>query len=167
MAWLHKFSDFQQRKFKNGRWPCIIRTWTVLVVWRLYETVLVVWRSNKTGCAQSWSGLHVRLYLGSRTVSHGLVRSLIWLYTDMAPVPVFKKFWKSYTAFTDTLEWPECNSDKATVGSVVCTVYTDGQTYKPCVLCETGLKHKCHHSLNQFLNLLLVQISDIRVSTLL
>ena len=22
----------------------------------------------------------------------------------------------------DTLEWPECNSDKATVGSVVCTV---------------------------------------------
>ena len=23
--------------------------------------------------------------------------------------------------------------------SVVCTVYTDGQPYKPCVLCETGL----------------------------
>ena len=34
----------------------------------------------------------------------------------------------------------ECNTDKATVGSVVCTVYTDGQPYKPCVLCETGLK---------------------------
>ena len=43
-------------------------------------------------------------------------------------------------AFTDTLEWPECNSDKATVGSVVCMVYTDGQPYKPCVLCETGFK---------------------------
>ena len=38
----------------------------------------------------------------------------------------------------DTLEWPKCNSDKAKVGSVVCTVYTDGQPYKPCVLCETG-----------------------------
>ena len=45
-------------------------------------------------------------------------------------------------AFTDTLQWPECNSDKATVGSVVCTVYTGGQPYKPCVLCETGLT--CH-----------------------
>ena len=43
-------------------------------------------------------------------------------------------------AFTDTLEWPKCNSDKATVGSVVCTVYTDGQPYKPCVLGETGLR---------------------------
>ena len=70
----------------------------------------------------------------SHTVSHGLVRSLIRLYTDMAPVKSFK----SYTAFTDTLEWPECNSDKATVGSVVCTVYTGGQPYKPCVLCQTG-----------------------------
>ena len=38
----------------------------------------------------------------------------------------------------DTLEWPEGNWDKATIGSVVCTVYTDGQPYKPCVLCETG-----------------------------
>ena len=44
-------------------------------------------------------------------------------------------------AFTDTLEWPKCDSDKATVGSVVCTVYTDGQPYKPCVQCETGFKH--------------------------
>ena len=76
----------------------------------------------------------------SRTVSHGLVRSLIRLYTDMAPMSVFEKFLKSFTAFTDTLEWPECNSDKATVGSVVCTVYTDRQPYKPCVLCQTGLK---------------------------
>lgn len=115
----------------SGRtWPCIIRTWTVLVVWRSYETVLVVWRSYKTVCtlvwivrwscdirvlirvldvglgngftrfhtiyirywhgwAHSWSGLHVRLYIRSRTVSHGLVRSLIRSYTDMAPVPVF------------------------------------------------------------------------------
>ena len=46
----------------------------------------------------------------------------------------------------DTLEWPEYNSDKATVGSVVCMVYTGGQPYKPCVLCETGLRKKqeCH-----------------------
>ena len=51
----------------------------------------------------------------------------------------FLKVLKIYTAFTDTLEWPECNSDKATVGSVVCTVYTDDKPYKPCVLCETGL----------------------------
>ena len=43
-------------------------------------------------------------------------------------------------AFTDTLESPKCNSDKAMVGSVVCTVYTDGQPYKPCILCETGFK---------------------------
>ena len=38
----------------------------------------------------------------------------------------------------DTLEWPKCNSDKATVGSVACTVYMDGQPYKLCVLCQTG-----------------------------
>ena len=82
----------------------------------------------------------------SHTVLHGLVRSLIRLYTDVAPISVFLKFYKSYTAFTDTLEWPECNSpecnsDKATVGSVLCTVYTDGQPHKPCVLCETGVSH--------------------------
>ena len=101
----------------SGRtWPCIIRTGTVLVVWRSYETVLVVWRSYKTVCtlvwivrwscdirvlirvldvglgngftrfhtiyirywhgwAHSWSGLHVRLYIRPRTVSHGLSRS--------------------------------------------------------------------------------------------
>ena len=34
--------------------------------------------------AHSCSGLHVRLYIRCRTVSHGLVRSLIRLYTDMA-----------------------------------------------------------------------------------
>ena len=33
-----------------------------------------------------------------------------------------------------------CNSDKATFGSVVCTVYMDGQPYKPCVLCQTGFR---------------------------
>ena len=43
-------------------------------------------------------------------------------------------------AFTDALEWPECNSDMATVGSVVCTVFTNGQPYKPSVRFETGLK---------------------------
>ena len=78
----------------------------------------------------------------AHTVSHGLVRSLIRLYTDIAPVPVFFKFKKSYTAYTDTLEWPECKSDKATVYSVVCTVYTGGQPCKPCVLCETGLRNE-------------------------
>ena len=30
---------------------------------------------------------------------------------------------------------------KATVGSIVCKVYTDGQPYKPCVLCQTGFTH--------------------------
>ena len=39
--------------------------------------------------AEFW---HVRLYIRSRTGSHGLVRSLIRLYTDIAPVPVFLKF---------------------------------------------------------------------------
>ena len=144
MAWLHKFSNFQQRSYcmiihelctdvetVSGRtWPCIIRTWTLLVVWWSYETALVVWRSYKTMCtlvwivrwscdirvlirvldvglgngftrfhtiyirywhgwAHSWSGLHVRLYIRSRAVSHGLVRPLMGSYTDMAPVPVF------------------------------------------------------------------------------
>ena len=32
------------------------------------------------------------------------------------------------------------NSDKATVGSVVYTVYEDGQPYESCVLCYTGLE---------------------------
>ena len=41
------------------------------------------------GWAHSLSGLHVRLYIRSHTVSHGLVRSLIRLYTNMAPVSVF------------------------------------------------------------------------------
>ena len=50
-------------------------------------------------------------------------------------------------AFTDTLEWPECNSDKATVAWVVCTVYTDGQRYKLCVLCQTGFRWKVEHAL--------------------
>ena len=36
--------------------------------------------------AEFW---HVRLYIRSRTGSHGLVRWLIRLYTDIAPVPVF------------------------------------------------------------------------------
>ena len=74
------------------------------------------------------------------TVSHGLVRSLIRFFTDMAPLLVFLKVLKNNRIFTDTLEWPECNSDKATVGSVVCTDYTDGQPYKLCVLCQTGLR---------------------------
>ena len=51
-------------------------------------------------------------------------------------------------AFTDTLEWTEC---KATVGLLVCTVYTDGQQYKPCVLCETGFKDRVPFGLCHFL----------------
>ena len=42
-------------------------------------------------------------------------------------------------AFTDTVEWPECNLDEATVALVVCMFYTDAQLYKLCVLCQTGL----------------------------
>ena len=44
----------------------------------------------------------------------------------------------------DSLERPECNSDKAMVGLVVCTVYMDGQPYKLCVLCEIGFS--CSHT---------------------
>ena len=88
----------------SGRtWPCIIRTGTVLVVWRSYKTVctlvwIVRWSCDIRvlirvldvgngftrfhtiyirywhGWAHSWSGLHVRLYIRSRTVSHGLSR---------------------------------------------------------------------------------------------
>ena len=75
------------------------------------------------------------LYIWSRTVSHGLsryVRLLIRLYTDMA---VFIKVLKTIHGLMNALKWPKCNLDKATVGWVVCTVYTDGQPYKPCVLC--------------------------------
>ena len=85
-----------------------------------------------------------------RTVSHGLSRSCTISNTIIhghgACVIFFKSFkiihgFHGYTRMArDTHEWPECNSDKATVGSVVCMVYTDGQPYKPCVLCQTGLK---------------------------
>ena len=40
----------------------------------------------------------------------------------------------------------KCYSDKARVGLVVCTVYTDGQLYKPCVLCQTGFKPVSHRT---------------------
>ena len=80
----------------------------------------------------------MRLYIRSRTVSHGLSRSCTIANTIIHGHDTRVSF--SYTPFTDTLEWPECNSDKATVGSVVCTVYTDGQPYKPCVLCVTGFR---------------------------
>ena len=36
----------------------------------------------------------------------------------------------------DTLELPVYYSDMATVDSVVCTVYTNGQPYKRFVLCD-------------------------------
>ena len=78
----------------------------------------------------------------THTVSHGLVRSLIKTIIHGHGNRVsFMKSFKNHTRLSrDTLEWPECNSDKATVGSVVCTVYTDGQPYKPFVLCQTGLR---------------------------
>ena len=97
----------------------------------------------------------MRLYIRSRTVSYGLSRSctgctiphgLSWsctianrFNTDMAPVSVFLKFLKIIYDFHGYTRMAECNSDKATVGSVVRTVYTDGTPYKPCVLCQTGL----------------------------
>ena len=46
----------------------------------------------------------------------------------------------------DTLERPKSNTDKAMVGSDVCTLYTDGQPYKPCVLCQTGFRDTCFSS---------------------
>ena len=75
----------------------------------------------------------MRLNIGSCTVSHGRSRSCTIANTIKhghgTRVSFLKVLKKSYTALTDTLEWPECNSDKATVGSVVCTVYTDDQPY--------------------------------------
>ena len=59
------------------------------------------------------------------TVSHGLSRSCTIANTIIHGHDTrvrFLKVLKSYTAFTGSLEWPECNSDKATVDSVVCTV---------------------------------------------
>ena len=51
----------------------------------------------------------------------------------------FFKVLKIIHRFHGYTRMAECNSDKAAVGSVVCTVHTDGQPYKPCVLCERGL----------------------------
>ena len=87
----------------------------------------------------------MRLYIRSGTVLHSFSQSCTMANTIIhghGTRVSFLKVLKIIHAFTDTLEWPECNSDKATVGSVVCTVYTDGQPYKPCVLCETGFKNR-------------------------
>jgi len=65
------------------------------------------------------------------TDSYDLTRS----FTDVTTVPFYLVL-KPATAYTDTLEWSECNSGQATVGSDVCTVYTSGQPCLPCVLCE-------------------------------
>ena len=90
-----------------------------------------------TSCTVVYTtGVYIELYIRIYTVSHCLVRLLIRFRHGHGTGVNFLKD----TAFTDTLEWPECNSDKATVGSVVCTVYTDGQPYKPCGLCQTGLR---------------------------
>ena len=79
--------------------------------------------------------------------SYGLTRSLTVLYDrnydytrTWHPCQFFKSF-KIHTRLSriHSNGLSGCNSDKATVGSVVCTVYTDVQPYKPCVLCQTGL----------------------------
>ena len=48
------------------------------------------------------------------------------------------KVLKSVQGFHGYTRIKEGNSDMDTVDSVVCTVYTGGQPYKPCVLCEIG-----------------------------
>ena len=83
----------------------------------------------------------MRLYIWSRTVSHSLSPSCTTanrIIHGHGTRVRFLKVLKIIHGFHRSLEWPECNSDKATVGSVICTVYTDGKPYKPCVLCETG-----------------------------
>ena len=90
----------------------------------------------------------MRLYIWSRTVSHGLSRSCTIANTIIHGHGTRVSF--SYTAFTDTLEWPESNSDKATVGSVVCTVYTDGNRISH-VFCVRQALGK--NSLNHFLQM--------------
>ena len=82
------------------------------------------------------------------TVLYGLTRSLAdctiantIIHGHGTRVSFFKSF-KNHTRLSRIHSIrPECNSDKATVGSVVCTVYMDGQPYKPCVLCQTGFRH--------------------------
>ena len=58
----------------------------------------------------------------SHMVAHGFVRSLIRLYTDMAPVPVFLNILKIIHGFHGYTRMARVNSDRATVGSVECTV---------------------------------------------
>ena len=71
--------------------------------------------------AEFW---HVRLYIRSRTGSHGLSRSCTIAYTIIHGHRTRASFLKvlkiihGYTRMarvSDTLEWPECKSDKATV----------------------------------------------------
>ena len=87
----------------------------------------------------------MRMYIRSRTVSHGLSRSCTIANTikhGHGTRVSFLKVLKIIQGSHGYTRMAKCNSDKATVGSVVCTVYTDGQPYKPHVLCETGLKVK-------------------------
>ena len=79
----------------------------------------------------------MRLYIRSCTISHGLIRSRTVSHGLSRSCTIANTIIHGH--FTDTLEWPEYYSDKVTVGSVVCTVYTDGQPYKLCVLCQTGI----------------------------
>ena len=88
-------------------------------------------------------GLYTVSYGLTRSLadSHGLSRSCTIANTIIhghgTRVSFFKVL-KITHGFHGYTRMAECNSDKATVGSVVCTVYTDGQPYEPCVLCQTG-----------------------------
>ena len=78
------------------------------------------------------------LYIRSRTVSYGLSRSCTIANTIIHGHVTRVRFLKVLKIKHGFHGWPECNSNKAKVGSVLCTVYTNGKPYKPCVLCETG-----------------------------
>ena len=64
----------------------------------------------------------------SRMVSQGLSRSCTTanIHGHGTHVSFLKVLKIIHSFHHHTLEWPECNSDKATVGTVVCTVYMDG-----------------------------------------
>ena len=99
-----------------------------------FSPVFLHFISGENICAHSWSGVRLNVRSHSNTFPYNLIRSLIRLYTNMTSVPGFKTFQKTYMAFKNTHEWPECNSDQATVDLVVCSVYTGGQP------CEKGLR---------------------------
>ena len=81
--------------------------------------------------AEFW---HVRLYIRSRTGSHSLSRSGTVAYTIIhghRTRASFLKVLKIIHSIHGYTRMAECKSDKSTVYSVVCTVYTGGQPCKP------------------------------------